>query len=267
MENTNAWAKAGVMIRETLAANSADAVMALTPGNGAVFFGRPTAGASSQEPVSVGSGTWVRLQRVGTTITGYQSTNGTTWTAVGSMTLSTASMFVGLAASSDDPAVTATHVFDNVVVSTPTANQPPTAALTAPANGATFTAPATVTVSANASDTDGTIAKVDFFAGSTLIGTDTTSPYSVTWSGAAAGTYTVVAVATDNDGDSTTSAGATVTVTAANQSPTFSRAARANGGTLPALAAITASATGSDTDGTIPKLDFFAGAVNVAPFA
>ena len=80
-------------------------------------------------------------------------------------------------------------MFDNVSVTAPTSNQPPAVSLTAPANGATFTAPATVTVSADASDSDGTIAKVDFFAGSTLIGTDTTSPHSISWSNVLAGTH------------------------------------------------------------------------------
>jgi len=248
-----------VMIRETLTGDSADAVMALTPGNGANFFYRSTRGAGSQEPVSVGAGTWVRLQRRGTVITGYQSTDGVAWTAVGTMTLATASMFVGLAASSDAPNLTATHVLDNVVVEVSTANQAPTAALTAPANGATFTAPATITVSANASDSDGTVAKVDFFAGSTLIGTDTTSPYSVAWNNVAAGSYSLTAVATDNDGATTTSAARTITVNGANQAPTVALTAPANGATFTAPATVTVSATAGDTDGTIAKVDFFAG--------
>ena len=51
--------------------------------------------------------------------------------------------------------------------------------LTQPVNGSTFTAPATTTVTATASDADGTVTKVDFYANGILIGTDTTSPYSV----------------------------------------------------------------------------------------
>jgi regulation of enolase protein 1 (concanavalin A-like superfamily) len=261
MENTSAWAKAGVMIRETLTGDSADAVMALTPGNGANFFYRSTRGAASQEPVSVGAGAWVRLQRRGTAITGYQSTDGVAWTAVGTMTLATSSMFVGLAASSDAPNLTATHVLDNVVVEVSTANQAPTAALTAPANGATFTAPATITVSANSSDSDGTVAKVDFFAGATLIGSDTTSPYSITWNNVAAGSYSLTAVATDDAGATTTSAARTITVNGpANQAPTVALTAPANGATFTAPATVTVSATASDTDGTLAKVDFFAGA-------
>lgn len=139
-------------------------------------------------------------------------------------------------------------------------NEPPSASLTAPANGATFTAPATITVSANASDTDGTIARVDFYQGSTLIGSDPTSPYSVAWSNVAAGSYTLTAVATDADGATTTSAARSITVTApANQPPSVSLSAPADGATFTAPATITVSATASDPDGTIARVDFYQG--------
>jgi predicted phage tail protein len=92
------------------------------------------------------------------------------------------------------------------------ANQPPAVSLSAPANGATFTAPASITVSATASDSDGTIARVDFYQGPTLIGTDTTSPYSITWSNVPAGSYTLTARAVDNSGGTTASTARTVTV-------------------------------------------------------
>jgi subtilisin family serine protease len=98
------------------------------------------------------------------------------------------------------------------IAASATANQPPSVALSAPANGATFTAPANITVSATASDTDGTIARVDFYRGSTLIASDTTSPYSVTWSSAPAGSYTLTAVARDDDGATTRSTARTITV-------------------------------------------------------
>ena len=73
-------------------------------------------------------------------------------------------------------------------------------ALTSPANGATFTAPATITLTASASDPENQLARVEFYHGSTLLGTDTTSPYSFTWSSVPAGSYTLTAVAVDADG-------------------------------------------------------------------
>lgn len=91
-------------------------------------------------------------------------------------------------------------------------NQPPTVSLTAPANNATYNAGATVTVSANASDSDGTVTQVQFFRGTTSLGVDTSAPYSVTWSNAAAGNYALKAVATDNNGATAASALVNITV-------------------------------------------------------
>lgn len=95
----------------------------------------------------------------------------------------------------------------------PTGNQPPTISITAPASGTSVAAPATVTIQATAADAGGTITKVDFFNGSTLLGTVTSTPYSFSWTNVAAGTYTLTAVATDNSGAATTSAAITFTVT------------------------------------------------------
>ena len=140
-------------------------------------------------------------------------------------------------------------------------NQPPTVALTAPATGATFTAPATITVSASASDTDGTIARVNFYRGSTLIGSDTTSPYSIAWSNVAAASYSLTAIATDDDGATTTSAARAITVIVpANQPPTVALTAPAAGSSFTAPATITMNAAATDTDGTIAQVDFYQGA-------
>lgn len=91
-------------------------------------------------------------------------------------------------------------------------NASPSVALTAPANGAVFTAPASIALAASASDGDGTIAKVEFFQGTTRLGEDTTAPYAFAWTGVAAGTWQLSAKATDNAGATTTSAAVAVTV-------------------------------------------------------
>ena len=85
--------------------------------------------------------------------------------------------------------------------------------MTSPSNGASFVAGASVTFAATAADTDGTIQKVQFYLGTTLIATDTTSPYSTTWP-AVVGSHSVNAVATDNQGAVTSSAWRDFTVTA-----------------------------------------------------
>jgi len=91
-------------------------------------------------------------------------------------------------------------------------NTPPTAVLTAPAPGATFTAPATIGFAANATDPDGTITQVEFLAGTTVVGTDTTAPYTFSWTAVPAGNYSVAARATDNKGATSTSAPVGITV-------------------------------------------------------
>jgi chitinase len=94
-----------------------------------------------------------------------------------------------------------------------TGNQAPSVSITAPANNASFTAPAAITLTANATDADGTISKVEFFNSGSPIGTATTAPYTVNWNNVAAGSYTITAVATDNGGATKTSAAISVTVT------------------------------------------------------
>src|SRR5204863_1939350 len=69
------------------------------------------------------------------------------------------------------------------------ANQPPSVALTTPVNGATFMAPATISMTASASDPENRLAKVEFYQGATLLGTSMAAPYGFTWSGVAAGNY------------------------------------------------------------------------------
>jgi hypothetical protein len=134
----------------------------------------------------------------------------------------------------------------------------PTVALTAPANDASFTAPATVELAATAADPDG-IAKVDFFTGTTLLGTDTTAPYTYTWTGVQSGSHSLTARATDIPGSSATTAATTITVRAAatNAAPTASITAPSPGATVPRKADLVIAAAASDSDGTVAKVEFF----------
>ncbi len=167
-----------------------------------------------------------------------------------------------------------TRATDNLGLSTTSAavsvqvDTLPTVSITAPANNAGFTAPATITVTATASDADGTVTKVDFFDGATLVGTTTVAPFGVNLVNVAAGTHTLTARATDNLGLSTTSAAVSIQV---NAPPTVGITAPANNVVFAAPATITMTATASDADGTIAKVDFFDGATLVgtataAPF-
>ncbi|MDD5688550.1 MAG: FG-GAP-like repeat-containing protein [Elusimicrobia bacterium] len=106
----------------------------------------------------------------------------------------------------------------------PVVNNPPTVSISniAVTNGSN--PPATVVISATASDSDGTISKVEFYNGTTLLGTATSSPYSYTWNNVFAGTYSITAKATDNSNAATTTSAQTVTITGGTVPPSTQQA-------------------------------------------
>jgi phosphatidylserine/phosphatidylglycerophosphate/cardiolipin synthase-like enzyme/regulation of enolase protein 1 (concanavalin A-like superfamily) len=251
IQNVNAWTKAGVMIRNSLSPSAAQGFMlvAASATKGVPFQRRLADGATSVSTSGSQSTAprWVKLVRAGSVLTGYESADGVTWTTVASDTFSMgATVLVGLAVSSHVTGVTATATFDNVSVTgaAPPPNTPPTVTLTSPSNGAAFTAPATISLAASAGDTDGTIASVAFYAGSTLLGTATTAPYSVTWNSVPAGSYTLTAVATDDRGAVTTSSAVTITVSTAPAAALPAGWAQADIGAVPQ------AGSGTQTNGT-----------------
>jgi regulation of enolase protein 1 (concanavalin A-like superfamily) len=117
VQNVSVWTKAGVMMRESLAADSKQAAMFVSSGKGLAFQRRTatggisthTAGASQTAPY------WVRLTRSGSTFSAYSSPDGTAWTLVGTDTISMAStIYVGLAVTSHVDGTVATVSFTNV---------------------------------------------------------------------------------------------------------------------------------------------------------
>jgi regulation of enolase protein 1 (concanavalin A-like superfamily) len=269
LQYADPWSKTGVMIRESLTGGSRYAFMMGTGTEGWGFQRRIATGDVSYREAGPSSDApgWVRLVREGNLFTAYHSTNGTTWSLVGSDAISMAStVYVGVALTSYDTARRATATFTNLTARPPTTgtNQPPTVSITSPAAGASFAAPATITVTAAASDTDGTITKVDFYRGSQLIGSDTTNTYSATASGLTAGTYQLTAVATDSDGVTRTSSPVSVTVNGTtNRPPTVSLTSPAANSTFTAPASITVTASAADTDGYITRVDFYQGSTRI----
>ncbi len=119
IENTNDWAKAGVMIRETLDPDSAHAMMVVTPAEGVSFQRRNVTGDTSAADTTSGitAPYWVKLERdiVGNFVA-YHSTNGSTWVMQGTpdnITMGT-NVYIGLAVTSTDPDLTCRAVFSNV---------------------------------------------------------------------------------------------------------------------------------------------------------
>jgi Cellulose binding domain/Bacterial Ig domain/Right handed beta helix region len=96
-----------------------------------------------------------------------------------------------------------------------TTNQPPTVSIASVTSQGPLTAGVPITIAANASDSDGRVSDVAFFRGSTLIGRDSTAPYSVIWSNPVAGNYSITAIATDDKGATRTSSAVPITVATA----------------------------------------------------
>lgn len=149
-------------------------------------------------------------------------------------------------------------------------NAAPTVIITSPNNGQnTVTAPATITINASTTD-DAGISKVEFYNGTTLLGSDLTAPFSFSWPGVAKGLYTITAKATDTEAIATTSTAVNITV---GNIPTVSitaPAANAVYATAPANIVINANAT--DADGTIARVEFYNGTTllntdNTAPYS
>src|SRR5262249_12150229 len=101
----------------------------------------------------------------------------------------------------------------------PIATPTPGVAITAPVNGAAYTAAATVTVSANAASQYNTLAEVDFYANNSLLGTVSSTPYTLTALGLTQGSYNLTAVPIDRTGLAATSAPVNITVSAGTGQP------------------------------------------------
>ena len=117
IDNTNVWAKGGVMIRETLAAGSRHAMAVVTPGSGVSFQRRTTTNGNSDHTTTSGltAPYWVRVTRVGDVFTAYRSADGTNWTNMGSATISmSTSVYIGLPVTSHVNGTLCTATFDNV---------------------------------------------------------------------------------------------------------------------------------------------------------
>jgi hypothetical protein len=237
---THPWAKAGLMFRDEMTRDAKYAAAFVTPDKGLLFQYRIAAGAASSQ-IAAGSGRppqWLRLSRKGQTFTASASSNGSTWTTIGSeVVYLNRLVYVGLAVTSRSTRALTSASFTNLTVTTgptvptdptdpteptpPVSNSAPQVAITSPSPGSGYTAPCEIEISAAAADPDGTIARVDFYAGSNLIASDSSGPYSVRWSDVPAGTHTLTAVARDNNGAATTSGAVAITVSAAIPLPSL----------------------------------------------
>jgi hypothetical protein len=148
----------------------------------------------------------------------------------------------------------------------PAANQPPTVSITSPTNGASFTAPANVPITANASDSDGSVTNVAFFDGTTLLGQTNQTPYTVTAT-LGAGNHPLTAVAKDNLGLSATSAVVNVSVSGPpNSPPSVSITNPANNSIFGNTDSVAIRTDATDSDGSVTNVQVFNGNVLLRTF-
>jgi len=145
-------------------------------------------------------------------------------------------------------------------VTTPAA----TIAITGPTTGSTLAVNTPQVISADASVANGTVTSVQFFVNGVSIGSDTTFPYSISWTPATARTFALTATATDNFGTvtstATTSGVVSVTVTGGN-APAVAITAPASGSTMLVGASNTIVASATAVSGTIARVQFFANGI------
>ncbi len=161
-----------------------------------------------------------------------------------------------------DPATSAAEFyFDNIYFTGGISPNPaPIVSLTAPANESIFTAPSNVELTATASDPNGTISKVDFFEGNSLLFSDTEAPYAYQWTNTPSGPHVVKARATDNEGSATFSDSIVFYVApAGNTAPTVAITSPVESAAFLTPANVTIQATAADNDAGIYQVAFYAG--------
>ncbi len=204
---------------------------------------------------------------VSVTVNGTAATGGTaTGTGVANwnltLTLSPGNNVVNVTAKDNSPNQNGTTKVVTLTY-TPTDTTPPTVAITSPALGTTVVTPLSTTLSASAADDNG-IAKVEFYVDGTLVGTDTSMPFSANWpiTTAQNGTRNLTAVATDTAGNATTSSPVSVTVNIPTTpapdttAPTIAITAPVSGATFVTPLSTTLSASAADDNG-IAKVEFY----------
>jgi hypothetical protein len=197
----------------------------------------------------------VNFYRGGTTLIGAGVLSSGVWTYTWASVPAGSYSLTAVATDNAGATGTSNAVSVNVV-----ANNAPTVTISNPTNGAVFTAPAIGTIAATASDSDGTVATVDFYDGSVLLGTVTgngTASLSASqaFSNLSLGAHTIKAVATDNQG-----ATGTATVNVKVTSPPLVALAWPGGCTgYTAPANISLRADAFEPNGVITKVEFYQG--------
>jgi RHS repeat-associated protein len=201
---------AAYVLTVSAAANASPTVSLSTSGAVTTVPGRITLSASASDPDGI-------IARVRYYKNGVELVNLSTPPYTFAWTNVSADTYAIQAVAEDNLGATGYSSTYNFIVTEPVTNIPPTVRLVSPATGTVIDSsiPGTISMSATASDSDGTIKNVQFFINGTAVAT-TAPPYSAIFNVSSAGTYIVKAVATDDDDASASSATATVTILPSN---------------------------------------------------
>ena len=236
----------------TIIVNGSAAVSVTSPANWAVFNRPANITITANASLSGGTINEVDFYEDGVALGTGTLTGGNQYSFT--RNAASAGQHVLTAVATDGNGIATTSIPVNVVV-----NDPPVISLLAPTSGTVYsTAPASVTVTANASDWDGGISQVDFYANGLNIGQNLShgvNQFNLSWSNVGTGTYSLTAVARDIYGATKTSTPISVRV---NAPPAVSISSPAHGSQFIAPTNIALIATATDSDGTVSKVDFFA---------
>ncbi|MFK7924045.1 MAG: Ig-like domain-containing protein, partial [Bacteroidia bacterium] len=142
-----------------------------------------------------------------------------------------------------------------------TAKIPPTVSISAPLDATIYPSPQTITLSANATDADGTVDSVEFFVNGASVGTVNAAPWQIAYVIPAPGTYDVYAIVIDDDANSTTSA--TIQFSVPFTNPIVSIIAPLDGTIYPSPQVVNITANATDPNGTISNVRFYANGVSI----
>jgi hypothetical protein len=240
----------------TVSSGTAPAISLSSPANGATFTaGQPQILVAN---ASAGSGTITNVQFFANGVAlGSDPTfpYNFTWTPAGTGAVALT------ATATDSLGNQTTSAVVNVTVAGQSASAP-TVAITSPVGGASLPVGVASIITANAADSDGTIASVEFFANGVSLGVKTAFPFNATFTPSVPGNYVLTARATDNGGNIATSAAVTVNVSGGS-APSVSLTAPANGTSVGVNTPQTITASATSPSGVITSVQFFVNGVSL----
>lgn len=143
-----------------------------------------------------------------------------------------------------------------------TTNTPPTVAITSPASGVTLPFNQPIAIAADANDTDGTVRRLEFFVDGEFLAADVSAPFELNWTHAPAGPHVLTATAYDDRLGIVSSA--PILITVSNAAPAVTLTAPTEGTFVTLPSDILLTATASDADGSIVKVEFLANGQRLA---